>query len=81
MHPGNRLIIFSDGLTDAQNASEQDFGESRLMDSCRSIPSDTDAKGVADRVMGAVTDWSVGTEQFDDMTIVVLDIPPSLEIR
>jgi serine phosphatase RsbU (regulator of sigma subunit) len=81
MHPGNRLIIFSDGLTDAQNASEQDFGESRLMDSCRSIPSDTDAKGVADRVMGAVTDWSVGTEQFDDMTIVVLDIPPSPEIR
>jgi len=77
MHPGNRLVIFSDGLTDAQTALEEDFGEMRLMDCLRALPPETDARVVADRVMQGVADWSVGTEQFDDMTIVVLDIPPS----
>ena len=74
MRPGSRLVVFSDGLTDAQNASEEEFGEDRLIECCRTIPSETDAKGVADRVMQAIADWSVGTEQFDDMTIVVMDV-------
>jgi serine phosphatase RsbU (regulator of sigma subunit) len=73
MRPGSRLVIFTDGLTDAQNAAEEDFGDQRLIACCATIPAGVDAKGVADRVMQAVAEWSLGTEQFDDTTIVVLD--------
>jgi serine phosphatase RsbU (regulator of sigma subunit) len=74
MGPGSRLIIFTDGLTDAQNAAGEDFGDERLVDCCRSIPVEMDANGVADTVMQAIAEWSAGTEQFDDTTVVAIDI-------
>jgi serine phosphatase RsbU (regulator of sigma subunit) len=76
MRPGDRLVIFTDGLTDAQNAEEEEFGDERLIECCKSIAAGIDANGVADRVLGDVAEWSVGTEQFDDTTIVVLDVAP-----
>jgi serine phosphatase RsbU (regulator of sigma subunit) len=74
MRPGSRLVIFTDGLTDAQNPAEEEFGEDRLIGYCKTIAAGVDAEGVADRVMEAVVDWSLGTEQFDDTTVVVIDV-------
>ena len=67
--PGSRLVIFTDGLTDAQNGAAEEFGEDRLIESCRRA---TDANGV----IQAVAEWSAGTEQFDDTTVIVVDIAP-----
>jgi serine phosphatase RsbU (regulator of sigma subunit) len=72
--PGSRLVIFTDGLTDAQNTSEEEFGDERLIQCCSTIAAEIDAKGVADRVTQAVAEWSDGTEQFDDTTIVVIHV-------
>jgi sigma-B regulation protein RsbU (phosphoserine phosphatase) len=76
MRPGSRLVIFTDGLTDAQNAAEEEFGDERMIDCCKTIAAGIDAEGVADRVMAVVAGWSAGTEQFDDMTVVVIDVAP-----
>jgi sigma-B regulation protein RsbU (phosphoserine phosphatase) len=67
--PGSRLVIFTDGVTDAQNAAAEEFGEDRLIEHCRNM---TDANGV----IQAVAEWSAGTEQFDDTTVIVVDIAP-----
>ena len=40
------------------------------------MQSGTDARTIAGRLMQAVVDWSGGTEQFDDTTVVVLQIEP-----
>jgi HAMP domain-containing protein len=69
LFPGSRLVIFSDGLTDAQNAAGEEFGEDRLIECCRTA---ADANGV----IQAVAEWSAGTEQFDDTTVIVVDIAP-----
>jgi sigma-B regulation protein RsbU (phosphoserine phosphatase) len=74
MRPGSRLVIFTDGLTDAENVAREEFGDERLIECCNTIAAGMDAKGVADRVMQAVAEWSVGTEQFDDTTVVVLGV-------
>jgi serine phosphatase RsbU (regulator of sigma subunit) len=71
---GSRLVIFTDGLTDAENAAGEEFGDERLIACCRGIPSGTDAKRSAEILMQAVSAWSAGTEQFDDTTVVVVDI-------
>jgi sigma-B regulation protein RsbU (phosphoserine phosphatase) len=81
MHPGSRLVIFTDGLTDAQNGAEEEFGDERLVECCITIAAGIDAKGVADTVMQAVAEWSVGTEQFDDTTVVVIDVTPGVPPR
>jgi serine phosphatase RsbU (regulator of sigma subunit) len=65
-------VIFSDGLTDAQNATEEEFGEERVIGCCRTIPRGIDAQGVTEKLLEAVTQWSTGMEQFDDTTIVVV---------
>jgi len=77
MQPGSRLIIFSDGLTDAQNAAGEDFGDEHLVDFCRTVAPAIDAEGVAERLMSAVAEWSTGTEQFDDTTVVVVEVAAS----
>jgi len=79
MRPGSRLVIFTDGLTDAENTTGEEFGDQRLIACCGTIQPGIDAEGVADRVMQAVAEWSVGTEQFDDTTVVVIDVAPATE--
>ena len=74
MRPGSRLVIFTDGLTDAENAEEEEFGDERLIECCSTIAAGMDAKGVADRLMQAVAEWSSGRERFDDTTVVVLRV-------
>jgi serine phosphatase RsbU (regulator of sigma subunit) len=76
MGPGSRLVIFTDGVTDAENAADEEFGEERLIDCCKTITASVTATGVADRVMQAVTDWAAGTEPFDDTTVVVIAVAP-----
>jgi serine phosphatase RsbU (regulator of sigma subunit) len=71
MKAGSRLILFTDGITDAQTSSGEEFGDARLIDCCRSIARELDAEGVVASLMQAVAEWSVGAEQFDDTTVVV----------
>jgi sigma-B regulation protein RsbU (phosphoserine phosphatase) len=74
MRPGSRLVIFSDGVTDSQNAAGAEFGDERLIACCRTIAPGMDAEGVAGRLMQAIAEWSAGTEQFDDTTVVIVDV-------
>lgn len=74
LRPGSRLVIFSDGLTDAQNAAGEEFGDERLIACCRTVAPRLDAEAVAGRLMQAVAEWSAGAEQFDDTTVVVVDV-------
>src|SRR5271154_329810 len=74
MQPGSRLVIFTDGLTDAENGKEEEFGDERLIECCSTIAAGMNAKGVADRLMQVVAEWSGGRERFDDTTVVVLGV-------
>ena len=71
MHSGDVLVAFTDGVTEAENAAEQEFGEERL----RLIVSQAaqkPAQEILDDVATAVSLWSKGVRQHDDITIVVL---------
>lgn len=68
--PGDRLILHTDGLLEAHNASGQMFGEERL----HKLTAETAAlrpEEAADRIMAAVTSWS--RVQEDDLTVIVCD--------
>ncbi len=69
--PGSLLVIYSDGITEAMNISEEEFGEERLIKFLKEnkmLP----ASDLVDSVIKSVKDFAGNVEQMDDMTLVVL---------
>jgi phosphoserine phosphatase RsbU/P len=70
--PGDRVVLFTDGVTEACNSEGQEFGESRLLrilEDGRALPAAT----LQDRILAAVADFS-GVPWTDDATLVVLAV-------
>jgi sigma-B regulation protein RsbU (phosphoserine phosphatase) len=71
LEPGDLLCIYSDGLTECESPSDEEFGVSRLVDMLRSS-GDRQLSEVIRTVDGAVTDFARGLDQGDDQTLVLL---------
>jgi sigma-B regulation protein RsbU (phosphoserine phosphatase) len=68
--PGDMLVLYTDGVTEATNADGQEFGEAPLLDSLRSnflLP----VEGILQAVVEAVQQFSSGSEQQDDVTLLI----------
>jgi serine phosphatase RsbU (regulator of sigma subunit) len=71
---GCALVVYTDGVTDALNSQGEEFGETRLMSCCASLPKGANAKAISMFLSRAVAEWADGVEQFDDTTILVLSV-------
>ena len=69
LEPGDLLIIYTDGVTEANDAEGNEFGEARLEKVVRELLSASPAELLA-AIQKAVQGFSAG-EQFDDLTLVV----------
>lgn len=65
------LVMYTDGVTDAVNAANEEFGEERLEALVRAKCGATAEEVIAD-VDRAVTEFAGGRQQFDDFTLLVL---------
>ena len=72
LFPGCKMIVCSDGVTDALNAAGEAFGEARLIDLCRRIPVEANANTIVASIVDRVSDWAKGVERADDVTVVAL---------
>jgi sigma-B regulation protein RsbU (phosphoserine phosphatase) len=71
LHPGDVLVAFTDGVTEAENAAQEEFGEQRLRAAIAASASKS-ATGIMEHVASEVATWSNGVRQHDDITIVVM---------
>ena len=69
VEPGDVLIIYTDGVTEANDAAGNEFGEARLEKVVRENLSASPAE-LLSAIQKAVQGFSAG-EQFDDLTLVV----------
>ena len=69
LRAGDRLAIYSDGLTEATDGSGEEFGEARLVQAIESR-GEADVEALLDSVFEAVRRFSAG-EQADDQTMVI----------
>lgn len=70
LESGDLLAAFTDGLIEARNPMGQEFGEERLillLGNCSHLP----ATDIERLVLQSVKDWTAGSEQEDDLTLVV----------
>jgi serine phosphatase RsbU (regulator of sigma subunit) len=71
LQEGDRLIVFSDGVTEAVNTKGEEFGEERLAACVEGLRHLAPADQVA-RIMDAVQAFAAGARQADDITALVL---------
>jgi len=69
---GDMLVVYSDGLPDAQNEREEMFGEKRLLNVIRQ-EAPLGSCALEARLLKAIEEFTQGTPQTDDITFVVVE--------
>ncbi len=70
--PGDKLVIYSDGVTEAQNSAAEFFGKKRLRDVVSARAGES-CRAIHDGIQNAVTSFTEGAAQSDDITVLVLE--------
>jgi phosphoserine phosphatase RsbU/P len=71
LEPGDSLVLFTDGISEAVNAEGEQYGEERL-EACLTRLVHAPADKVVSSVVADVDAFSAGTAQADDMTMMCL---------
>ena len=76
LRPGDLVILYSDGITEARNVGGEEFGRERLLEVVRHCRG-TDAPTTRDRILAEVRQFSAGAVQYDDITVLVFRYGPA----
>ena len=73
LHPGDLCLLFTDGISEAMNAADDCFGETRLAEIVAEhahLPSDE----LRERVLREIAAFVGDAPQHDDMTMILLKV-------
>ena len=68
---GDVLVAYTDGISEAMNAADEEWGEDRLMDAVRPNRAEA-ARTLIDRLMVSADAFVAGAPQHDDMTLLIV---------
>lgn len=69
--PGDKVFLYTDGVTDAQVRRGEFFGRQRLLETLRNLDKDS-CKFIIESVRDSISSFTGDVEQFDDMTMLCL---------
>ena len=75
MEKGSTLFLYTDGLTEGRNAKNEQFGKERTMEVLANSNA-TDPKQLVDGIVDRMNQFSAGTEQSDDLTLLAVSYTP-----
>jgi sigma-B regulation protein RsbU (phosphoserine phosphatase) len=70
--PGDRLVFYTDGITEARSPAGEEYGEDRLSDTARTTRG-RPIEEMKDQLLAAVNEFTGGTFE-DDATLIVVGI-------
>ena len=70
--PGDKVVIYTDGVTEAQNTAAEFFGKKRLQDVVAAHAGES-CTAIHDAIQEAVAAFTEGAAQSDDITVLVLE--------
>ncbi|HET7872992.1 MAG TPA: GAF domain-containing SpoIIE family protein phosphatase, partial [Terriglobales bacterium] len=73
LEPGDLLVAFTDGISEAMNPADEEWGEERLAETVK-ISSGMKARDLLEHLMSAADAFAAGASQHDDMTLVVMRV-------
>jgi serine phosphatase RsbU (regulator of sigma subunit) len=71
LQPGDALVIYSDGVSETQNAAGEEYGPVRLYNTVARYLEST-AAGIRDKIEADLTKFAQGTPASDDITLVIV---------
>jgi sigma-B regulation protein RsbU (phosphoserine phosphatase) len=78
LHPGDILLAFTDGISEAMNHRDEEWGEENMLTTARQLLSRPDCTTTADQLLTCIFDaadkFTDGAPQHDDMTLLVCSI-------
>jgi phosphoserine phosphatase RsbU/P len=72
LQPGDRIVLYTDGVTEAQNPAGDFFGRTRLRAAVQGA-ADAACQEMHAAIQTAIRDFTAGAEQADDLTLVVME--------
>jgi len=73
LRPGDVFVAFTDGVPEALNPENAEYGDDRLKQLLRQI-AHLSATEIAERISAELTRWIAGAPQHDDLTVVVMKV-------
>ena len=73
LHPGDRVFVYTDGVPEAINEKEEDYGSDRMLAALNSCPPDTPMKETLRLVREDLDRFAGEMPQFDDVTMMAID--------
>lgn len=71
--PGDKIYLYTDGVTEATNSNTELFGEERLLETINNSQA-TDCNALCKEIKSKVDDFVGDAEQFDDITMLSLNL-------
>ena len=72
LEPGSKLFLYTDGVPEATDAKDEQFGTERMIEALNSDP-DADPEHILANMRKAVNKFVNGAEQFDDLTMMCFE--------
>jgi phosphoserine phosphatase RsbU/P len=73
LQPGDLLIAYTDGISEAMTADDDEWGEDRMVKAVPRRPTASAAE-VLGEIFRAADEFTAGAEQHDDMTLLVMKL-------
>ena len=70
-HQGDTLMLYTDGITEITNVSDEEFSNKRLSEILQEIP-ESDPDAINKKVMEAMASFSGGVAAGDDVTLITI---------
>ena len=75
MEPGDKIVLYTDGITERNNPDNEEFGEERLekviMENGKKSP-----QKLVDAITGAVDEFAAGVSPRDDQSLLIMEYTP-----
>jgi sigma-B regulation protein RsbU (phosphoserine phosphatase) len=72
LQPGDTLVLFSDGVTEAADPQQQMYGVPRLSEALAGLQKDAPLEQLQKRVVDSVEKFARGADQADDITLLFI---------
>ena len=73
LNSGDVFIAFTDGVTEALNSADEEFGEDRLKELLRET-AHLPVEEITPRISAALQSWIGNAEQYDDLTFLLMKV-------